>query len=137
MTNKTDSAESREVGEINVKLDVDVSEALTGLKAVQREARKATSALAEFKEEQEKDGIETINSLRDIQGSEGNWNYSEYMLGMFNGLELASATMEGRRPDFKEPPSTYSTHISLDGKEATKVDEGESRKESGDALSHT
>lgn len=39
---------AREVGEI----DVDVSQALTGLKAVQREARKATQALRELQAEQ-------------------------------------------------------------------------------------
>ena len=33
---------------INVKINVDVSEALTGLKAVQREAKKATQALREL-----------------------------------------------------------------------------------------
>lgn len=32
---------SREVGELHVKVNVDVSEALTGLKAIQREARDA------------------------------------------------------------------------------------------------
>lgn len=36
------------IGNMKVKIDVDVSEALTGLKAVQREAKKATQALAEF-----------------------------------------------------------------------------------------
>jgi hypothetical protein len=35
------------VGGLNVKVDVDVSEAIAGLKAVQREARKATQALRE------------------------------------------------------------------------------------------
>lgn len=35
-------------GELNVKVNVDVSEAITGLKALQREARKATQALAEL-----------------------------------------------------------------------------------------
>jgi len=39
---------SREVGKLNVKVEVDVSEALTGLKALQREAREATKALREL-----------------------------------------------------------------------------------------
>ncbi|WP_236809900.1 hypothetical protein [Bacillus glycinifermentans] len=38
---------------ISLKLDVDVSEAITGLKAIQREAKAATKALAELREEQQ------------------------------------------------------------------------------------
>jgi len=41
------------VSDLTVKVNVDVSEAIAGLKAVQREARKATAALAEFKAAQE------------------------------------------------------------------------------------
>lgn len=40
--------QSREVGKLQVKVEVDVSEALTGLKALQREAREATKALREL-----------------------------------------------------------------------------------------
>lgn len=36
------------VGEISVKVDVDCSEALVGLKAIQREAREAAKALKEL-----------------------------------------------------------------------------------------
>lgn len=102
MTNIADLGKSRKVGEIAMKLDIDVSEALTGLKAVQREARKATQSLAELKAEQERDNREVINELRDVQGADGNWNYSEYMRGLYNGLELASATIEGREPAYKD-----------------------------------
>jgi hypothetical protein len=38
--------------ELTVKVDVDVSDALTGLKAIQREAKKATQALRELAETQ-------------------------------------------------------------------------------------
>ena len=37
---------------LRVKLDVDISDALTGLKSLQREARKATKALRELEEAQ-------------------------------------------------------------------------------------
>ncbi len=40
------------VGDLTLTLDIDVSEALTGLKAIQREARKATKALRELEEVQ-------------------------------------------------------------------------------------
>lgn len=39
---------NKKLSELSVKLDVDVSEALTGLKAIQREAKKATQAIKEF-----------------------------------------------------------------------------------------
>lgn len=37
---------------LTIEVDVDVSEALTGLKALQREAKKATQALRELEEAQ-------------------------------------------------------------------------------------
>lgn len=43
-----------DVGEITAKLSIDCSDALTGLKAVQREARKATRSLKELEEQQKK-----------------------------------------------------------------------------------
>ncbi|WP_250635251.1 hypothetical protein [Bacillus subtilis] len=46
--------ESTPAGEINVNVNVEVSEAITGLKALQREAKAATQALAELREEQAK-----------------------------------------------------------------------------------
>lgn len=46
----------RKGGELKVKLDVDISDALTGLKALQREAREATKALRELEEETVKAG---------------------------------------------------------------------------------
>ncbi|UTV31965.1 hypothetical protein [Bacillus altitudinis] len=39
------------VGNLNVKVDVEVSEAIKGLKAVQRAAKDATKALAELRSE--------------------------------------------------------------------------------------
>ncbi|MCY9052461.1 hypothetical protein MOE90_01985 [Bacillus spizizenii] len=47
-------ADKRVSDEISVKVNVDVSEAITGLKALQREAKAATKALAELREEQAK-----------------------------------------------------------------------------------
>lgn len=43
--------ERESVGNLNVKVDVDVSEAIKGLKAVQRAAKDATKALAELRSE--------------------------------------------------------------------------------------
>ncbi|MGM7680980.1 hypothetical protein ACSVDA_02380 [Cytobacillus sp. Hm23] len=41
-------AQEREVGELSEKLNIDVSEAITGLKTIQREARKVSQVLWEL-----------------------------------------------------------------------------------------
>lgn len=48
------SDQAKSVGELTAKLSIDVSDALTGLKAVQRGARKATQSLKELEEQQDK-----------------------------------------------------------------------------------
>lgn len=88
--------QSREIGSLNVKVNVDVAEALTGLKALQREARKATKALRELEAK-----VADANELLAIQGEDGNWDYSDYMLGMYNGMELIVSVMEGREPSYR------------------------------------
>lgn len=49
-----------------------------------------------------KTAIEQINEMRDMQGQKENIDFgdSAYMVGLYNGLELASATVEGRIPNF-------------------------------------
>lgn len=106
--------QSREVGELHVKVNVDVSEALVGLKAIQREAREATKALRELEAESGK--VAKVNELRDIQGTPGNYDVSDYMTGLFNGLELASATLESREPEYKacKPDDAFYTRTITD-----------------------
>jgi hypothetical protein len=48
---------SREIGELKVKVNVEIADALTGLKAITREARKAKQALAELAQPKGKYGI--------------------------------------------------------------------------------
>lgn len=46
-------------------------------------------------------------TLRDqlrIQGEQGNWNYDAYMLGIYNGLECALATLEKREAQYRSKP---------------------------------
>lgn len=45
--------------------------------------------------------IDQLNELIRIQGEPGNIDQGEYMRGLYNGLELAAATLEGREPVFK------------------------------------
>ncbi|WP_024427735.1 hypothetical protein [Bacillus safensis] len=50
------------VGSLNVKVDVDVAEAIKGLKAIQRAAKDATKALAEFRDIAECLGEKTMTN---------------------------------------------------------------------------
>lgn len=53
-----------------IKIDLDVSDAITGLKAVQREAKAATKALAELREEQVEISVEeAVRTLEKALGS--------------------------------------------------------------------
>lgn len=45
-----------------------------------------------------------LRDLLEVQGSHGNWNYSPYMNGLYNGLELALCTIERRNPVFRDCP---------------------------------
>ena len=49
--------------------------------------------------------LEALKQLREVheaQGRDGNWDYDQYMRGLFNGLELALAIFEGRDPVYRE-----------------------------------
>lgn len=39
-----------------------------------------------------------IKDLIDIQAQPGNWDYDPYMLGLYNGLELARSIMDNDSP---------------------------------------
>lgn len=47
---------------------------------------------------------EDLRTIRDIQGSDGNWNYDNYMCGLYNGIELSLAIIEGREPELRSLP---------------------------------
>jgi hypothetical protein len=47
-----------------------------------------------------------IRDLRDAQGLDGTWNASEYMRGLYNGLELALSVLEAeRKPQLRDAPN--------------------------------
>lgn len=45
--------------------------------------------------------IDELKKLVEIQGRPGNYDYSDYMLGIYNGMELMLATIEGRDPVYR------------------------------------
>ncbi len=53
-----------------------------------------------------KNKLETMKKALRIQGYDGNWNYDEYMFGLYNGMELMLAYAEGREPVYREIPET-------------------------------
>lgn len=60
--------------------------------------------------------LRDLQNCRNIQGTTGNWNFSEYMHGYFNGIELAMSIMQDREPKFKDAPVMY-----LDGTKGKEV----------------
>ena len=54
-----------------------------------------------------KEELDKIKELLILQGSPGNWNCNPYMLGMYNGMELVVALLEGREPMFREKPDEW------------------------------
>lgn len=51
--------------------------------------------------------IQNLKDVHRVQGSDGNWNYDPYMLGLYNGLEMALAIMENREPVFRDKPEKW------------------------------
>jgi len=51
--------------------------------------------------------LEQLKEVHEIQGNPGNRDYDPYMLGMFNGLELALAIFQEREPQYKSAPKKW------------------------------
>jgi hypothetical protein len=51
--------------------------------------------------------LELAKELLKIQGKSGNWNCDPYMHGMYNGMELTLATIQGFPPEFRSAPQEY------------------------------
>ena len=45
--------------------------------------------------------LKCSKEMLDIQGQKGNYDYDEYMLGLYNGMEYIIALFEEREPFFK------------------------------------
>jgi hypothetical protein len=51
--------------------------------------------------------VEDLRKFVELQGDNGNWNYDEYMYGMYNGMEFMLSIVEDREPVFKEKPEEF------------------------------
>lgn len=64
---------------------------------------------AEESTEQDKiqQAIQTLRDLTQIQCSDGNWNYDEYMHGMANGMLFALSLFESGEPKYLDAPDVW------------------------------
>lgn len=53
-------------------------------------------------------------SLLTVQGMPGNWDYDPYMHGMYNGMELILAVVEGRETAFRSAPGVWRHTVATD-----------------------
>jgi hypothetical protein len=51
--------------------------------------------------------LEKMNEMLDVQGSTGNWDYDNYMHGLYNGMEFMMSMAENRDPKFREAPKKW------------------------------
>jgi hypothetical protein len=57
---------------------------------------------------------EDMHDVMAVQGNDGNWDYSPYMHGMFNGMELMRSIHDRDEPEFRDAPDTYREDKSKD-----------------------
>lgn len=65
----------------------------------------------------EKTYYQCLKEMREVQGRDGTWDFSPYMMGMYNGLELATALFENRPPILKEAPTQWLEQMPVEGKD--------------------
>ena len=66
-------------------------------------------------------GLQAVRDQLEVQGRDGNWNHDQYMLGMYNGLECALATLEVREPEYRELPTPASSEVVSRDKEKVEM----------------
>ena len=57
--------------------------------------------------------VRQLKEMVEVQGRDGNWNYSPYHLGLFNGMEFMLSIVEKREPKFRDEPKRYIKNIKL------------------------
>lgn len=69
-----------------------------------------------------KSKIKQAQNLVDIQCSNGNWNYDNYMHGMANGMMLILSIFTGVSPKFLTTPKKWLCDKKVKGKTAFEMD---------------
>lgn len=67
--------------------------------------------------------IASLKKMHKSLGEDGHWNHNDYTLGLFNGLELALASIEDRAPALRlintDRPTTQQRQQSTESQNAT------------------
>lgn len=53
------------------------------------------------------DSLKTLREMKDVQCSDGNWNYDPYMHGMANGMIFAVSLFDDKEPEYLEAPERW------------------------------
>lgn len=71
-------------------------EVITRFNDYEKEIDKLKKQLEEYKHH-----LKCAKEMLDIQGQNGNYNYDNYMLGLYNGMELIISLFEAREPIYR------------------------------------
>ena len=64
-----------------------------------------------------KEALTQLREVHAIQGRDGCWDIDDYMLGLYNGLELALSIVENRECRYKNRPKPQRTWVDLSDEE--------------------
>ena len=59
------------------------------------------------------EALKQLREVHAIQGRDGCWDIDDYMLGLYNGLELALSIVENRECRYKDRPKPQRTWVEL------------------------
>ena len=63
------------------------------------------------------EALKQLREVHAIQGRDGCWDIDDYMLGLYNGLELALSIVENREYRYKDRPKPQRTWVELTDEE--------------------
>lgn len=72
--------------------------------------------------------LKCSKEMLDIQGQKGNYDYDEYMLGLYNGMEYVIALFETREPNYINGKDVEFTNNKIQQKEFIKYLEDEKNR---------
>ena len=53
------------------------------------------------------DSVKRLREMKDVQCSDGNWNYDPYMHGMANGMIFALSLFDNKPPEYLQAPKEW------------------------------
>ena len=70
-----------------------------------------------------KEALTQLREIHAIQGLDGCWDIDDYMLGLYNGLELSLSIVENREFRYKQRPKSQRTWAGLTNGEMIELSE--------------